>query len=118
MELGDRVEYFRAKADMERWQEQWELKQAEALRTVSAFRKMKDVWKTCAEESGDNDGKRAIALKESATYDRLQETLQSNLVKSGYGHLLVEGESLVQIIENDRLDPEKAFERTDPEHLQ
>ncbi|KAF9547927.1 hypothetical protein CPC08DRAFT_729608 [Agrocybe pediades] len=34
---GDRVQWFRAEAEMKRWQEQWEIKQAELLRCIRTF---------------------------------------------------------------------------------
>jgi hypothetical protein len=39
---GDRVQWFRAEAEMQRWQEQGEQKLAELLRTNRSFLKMED----------------------------------------------------------------------------
>ncbi|KAJ3712824.1 hypothetical protein C8R42DRAFT_567538, partial [Lentinula raphanica] len=41
---SDSVQWFRAEADMERWQEQLEIKHAEFLRLIASFTKHRDAW--------------------------------------------------------------------------
>ncbi|KAJ7930322.1 hypothetical protein B0H13DRAFT_1858952 [Mycena leptocephala] len=46
---SDRVQWFRAEAEMQRWQEQKEQKLVELLRTVRSFVKMQHVWTQLAD---------------------------------------------------------------------
>jgi hypothetical protein len=46
--LGNRVQWFRAEAEMQRWKEQKEQKLAELLRTNRSFLKMEATWTALA----------------------------------------------------------------------
>ncbi|KAJ7913646.1 hypothetical protein B0H13DRAFT_1873761 [Mycena leptocephala] len=48
---GDRLQWFRAEAEMQRWQEQKEQKLAELLRTNRSFLKMEATWAMLALDS-------------------------------------------------------------------
>ncbi|KAJ7788052.1 hypothetical protein B0H14DRAFT_2628674 [Mycena olivaceomarginata] len=63
----DRVQWFRAEAEMQRWQEQKEQKLAELLWTNRSFLKMEATWTALASESAIA-GHRAYARQKAATY--------------------------------------------------
>jgi hypothetical protein len=50
--LGDRVQWFRAQADMERWQEEVEILEEEFRRAIRGFEKMEQVWSSLAMSKG------------------------------------------------------------------
>ncbi|KAJ7828326.1 hypothetical protein B0H13DRAFT_2373260 [Mycena leptocephala] len=47
---ADRVQWFRAEAEVQRWQEHVEMRLAELLRTIRSFRKWDEVWLSLAEQ--------------------------------------------------------------------
>ncbi|KAF7372608.1 CxC2 domain-containing protein [Mycena venus] len=64
---GDRVQWFRAEAEMQRWQEQKEQKLIELLRTVRSFFKMQQVWTQLANgHSSNQPGHAAYARQKSS----------------------------------------------------
>jgi hypothetical protein len=75
---ADRVQWFRAFADMERWQEEVEILTQESRRTVMGFQKMRDVWYSLSSPSlvGDTSavgrGKTAYAKRQGAMYAALE----------------------------------------------
>ncbi|KAJ7683159.1 hypothetical protein B0H14DRAFT_2654984 [Mycena olivaceomarginata] len=79
---GDRVQWFRAEAEMQRWQEQKEQKLIELLRTVRRYLKMQQVWTQLA------DGHAAYATQKAAMYQRRTEETQKLVQVGGYGFLL------------------------------
>ncbi|KAJ6479795.1 hypothetical protein C8R45DRAFT_1101241 [Mycena sanguinolenta] len=66
---GDRVQWFRAETEMQRWQEQIEQKLAELLRTYRSFTKMQAVWLELA-ASAVQHGAAAYARQKAAMYMR------------------------------------------------
>ncbi|KAJ7743519.1 hypothetical protein DFH07DRAFT_777435, partial [Mycena maculata] len=46
---GDRIQWFRAEAEMERWREQVEMKLAEWRTTIRSFARYKDIWTILAD---------------------------------------------------------------------
>ncbi|KAJ7587732.1 hypothetical protein C8J56DRAFT_1050966 [Mycena floridula] len=79
---GDSVQWFRAEAEMERWQEQLEIKQAEFLRCIDSFKMMSRNWNLIAEHS--ERGARAYARQKSAMYSQCRDQFGA----AGYGVLL------------------------------
>ncbi|THU85187.1 hypothetical protein K435DRAFT_869548 [Dendrothele bispora CBS 962.96] len=71
-EEGDRVQWFRAEAEMYRWMEEFELKHAEFERTISHFRAMSSAWKSLA-GTNDNLGHVASASRKAAMFTDLAE---------------------------------------------
>ncbi|KAF7335902.1 CxC2 domain-containing protein [Mycena sanguinolenta] len=97
---GDRVQRFRAEADMQRWQEQIEQKLAELLRTGRSFGKMQSVWSELATIS-QQDGATAYAFQKSAMYKRRAAEVDTRLRELGYSKLCQKGASLVSFIEEE-----------------
>ncbi|KAJ3967682.1 hypothetical protein EV361DRAFT_1007290 [Lentinula raphanica] len=58
---SDSVQWFRAEADMERWQEQLEIKHAEFLRLIASFTKYRDAWDLLVNQYSSIPGHRAYA---------------------------------------------------------
>ncbi|KAJ6603684.1 hypothetical protein B0H10DRAFT_2229737 [Mycena sp. CBHHK59/15] len=72
---SDRVQWFRAEAEMYRWLEQYERKHAEGFRVIERFRRDSEVWKTLADrEEAQNGG-----VNGAATFARMQATMYSRL---------------------------------------
>ncbi|KAJ7861182.1 hypothetical protein B0H13DRAFT_1900607 [Mycena leptocephala] len=69
---GNRVQWFRAEADMQRWQEQQEQKLAELLRTNCSFFKMDQAWRALA-SSDLPAGRQAFARQKAAMYRKRAE---------------------------------------------
>ncbi|KAJ7082322.1 hypothetical protein C8R44DRAFT_753804 [Mycena epipterygia] len=72
-----RVQWHRARADMERWQEEVEILGQEFRRAIQGFIKMETVWNTLAQDHKDNPGKQAYALKTANIYHKMCEDAQS-----------------------------------------
>ncbi|KAJ7588670.1 hypothetical protein C8J56DRAFT_1077886, partial [Mycena floridula] len=83
---GDSVQWFRAEAEMERWQEQLEIKQAEFLRCIDSFKMMSRNWNLIAEHS--ERGARAYARQKSAMYSQMERQCRDQFGAAGYGVLL------------------------------
>lgn len=63
------MKFFRDEADMERWQEQVEIKHAEFARIIRAFRKYREIWAALAiPNSTSTPGHAAYANKVAARY--------------------------------------------------
>jgi hypothetical protein len=66
------VQWFRAEAEMMRWQEEYELKLVEFVRAIRHYETMEAVWlglsKSVESEGNENEGKAAYALKTAARY--------------------------------------------------
>ncbi|KAJ7360665.1 hypothetical protein DFH08DRAFT_683848 [Mycena albidolilacea] len=106
---GDRVQWFRAKAEMQRWQEQGEQKLAELLRTNRSFLKMEDTWTTLALQNAQaKPGHSAYAKQKAAMYRKRAEMAQALILGVGYGELLASDTSLVQRVQEER-DAERKF---------
>ncbi|KAJ7126016.1 hypothetical protein C8R44DRAFT_874401 [Mycena epipterygia] len=77
---SDRVQWFRAEAEMYRWLEAYERSHAELMRVIERFRRDSVVWAGRAEreesERGDVDGGTTFARMQAAMYRRLQHNAQ------------------------------------------
>ncbi|KAJ6632041.1 hypothetical protein B0H10DRAFT_1937760 [Mycena sp. CBHHK59/15] len=75
-EESDRVQWFRAEAEMYRWLEQYERKHAEMMRVIERFRRDNVVWEGLAdrveEQNGGRNGAVNFARMQAAMYKRLQ----------------------------------------------
>ncbi|KAK6985231.1 hypothetical protein R3P38DRAFT_2575035, partial [Favolaschia claudopus] len=68
---GDRVQFFRAEAEMERWREQVEMKLADWRTTVRSFAKYKEIWtKLAAIQDSSDVGFIAYAKDQAAIFGR------------------------------------------------
>ncbi|KAK7016483.1 hypothetical protein R3P38DRAFT_3202642 [Favolaschia claudopus] len=97
---SDRVQWFRAEAEVERWREHVEMRLAELLRSIRSFRKWDTVWTELAD--GVQAGYRAYA-KQKAHMNRCRaEKCESLLEAAGYKELWQPGASLVQYVIAER----------------
>ncbi|KAJ6613702.1 hypothetical protein B0H10DRAFT_2222055 [Mycena sp. CBHHK59/15] len=75
-EESDRVQWFRAEAEMYRWLEQYEWKHAEMMRIIERLRRDNVVWEGLAdrveERNGGRNGAVNFARMQAAMYKRLQ----------------------------------------------
>ncbi|KAJ6490891.1 hypothetical protein C8R45DRAFT_901278 [Mycena sanguinolenta] len=100
---GDRVQWFRAEAEMQRWQEQVEQKLAELLRTIRSFRTMHNVWtQLAAMQPGEKIGAIAYARQKAVMYLRRMGDGQKLVVVTGYGALLAPDANLINFVEAER----------------
>ncbi|KAJ7509367.1 hypothetical protein B0H11DRAFT_2184477 [Mycena galericulata] len=100
---GDRVQWFRAEAEMQRWQEQWEQKLVELLRTRRSFGKMESVWAQLADmQPSEAHGAKAYARQKAAMYARRKSEAEMQVKKVGYGQLLDETANVVALVEAER----------------
>ncbi|KAJ3834035.1 hypothetical protein F5878DRAFT_665121 [Lentinula raphanica] len=79
---SDSVQWFRAEADMERWQEQVEIKHAEFLRLIASFTKHRDAWDILATRSSPLPGHRAYALERRTMFENLRIDAQDKFRNS------------------------------------
>ncbi|KAJ2914357.1 hypothetical protein MD484_g6063, partial [Candolleomyces efflorescens] len=68
--LGDRVHWFRAEAEMERWREQWEIKLIEFLRCIRSFDTMSETWTSLAARHS-SPSHTAYARKKGLMYQQM-----------------------------------------------
>jgi len=108
------VQWFRAEAEMERWREEWEAKQADFLRCIRTFGKMADVWRTlsaCEPEHLSDRGRIAYAKQKSAMFQGMACHAKDTFRSAGYGELIdhlinqQEGKILADFVLAERSDP-------------
>ncbi|KAJ7922159.1 hypothetical protein B0H13DRAFT_1525370, partial [Mycena leptocephala] len=93
---GDRVQWFRAEAEMQRWQEQCEQKLVELLRIRRSFGKMESVWVLLADmQPSEAHGSKAYARQKAAMYARRKSEAETKIKAVGYGQLLDETADVV-----------------------
>ncbi|KAJ7679610.1 hypothetical protein B0H17DRAFT_1206512 [Mycena rosella] len=77
---SDRVQWFRAEAEMYRWLEQYERKHAELMRVIARFRRDSEVWGKRADReeglSGGVNGSATFARMQAVMYQRLQHNAE------------------------------------------
>ncbi|KAJ7079001.1 hypothetical protein C8R44DRAFT_863022 [Mycena epipterygia] len=75
-EESDRVQWFRAEAEMYRWLEQYERKHAELMRVIERFRRDSEVWvglgDHAEQQNGGINGAVSFARMQAAMYKRLE----------------------------------------------
>ena len=100
---GDRVQWFRAEAEMERWLEESEFLQAQFMCCIRSFTKMRDIWTVLA-QSSSQPGHIAYAKKTAEMYAKMANDAQAKFTLAGYGHrVLQKGEILADHIVRDHL---------------
>jgi hypothetical protein len=119
------VQWFRAEAEMERWREEWEAKQADFLRCIRTFSKMADVWQTLSahelepERSSDFKldayktlaGRIAYAKQKSAIFREMERHAKDTFRSAGYSELVdqlidrQEGKILADFVLAERSHP-------------
>ncbi|KAJ7016232.1 hypothetical protein C8F04DRAFT_1282112 [Mycena alexandri] len=74
-EESDRVQWFRAEAEMYRWLEQYERKHAEGFRVIERFRRDSTVWAGLAEREEKRNG----GVNGASTFARMRAAMCSRL---------------------------------------
>ncbi len=110
---GDRVQWFRAEAEMHRWQEEWEMGQADYMRCIRFFRAKGDIWTSLVADGADDDlvrlGKNASARKEARMYADMADYAVKLLSDQGYSYLLDDKKPLYQHLDEVRALPENVL---------
>ncbi|THU94988.1 hypothetical protein K435DRAFT_859998 [Dendrothele bispora CBS 962.96] len=91
---GDRVQWFRAEAEMYRWMEQFEIKHAEFARVISHFRTMSSTWNSLA-ESHESPGHTAYAKRHAMMYMDLAEDAELRFKRVGHPEFVVLAEDVL-----------------------
>jgi hypothetical protein len=84
----DCVQWFRAEAKMECWQEEWEAKQADFLHCIRTFCTMSTVWQTMASNSSKL-GRVAYAKQKSAMYQEMEHNAKDMFSNAGYVRIVI-----------------------------
>ncbi|CAA7262271.1 unnamed protein product [Cyclocybe aegerita] len=84
---GDQVQFFWAEAEVQRWREELEIKQADFLRCIRAFATMSSVWLKLSSTSS-SAGAAAYARKKSAMYKTMECDARTLFAAAGFGHLV------------------------------
>ncbi|KAK0470868.1 hypothetical protein IW261DRAFT_1572702 [Armillaria novae-zelandiae] len=84
---GDRVTFFRAEAEKDRWLEQWEIKIAEFLRCIWSFDQYTTMWKALA-TTDKSLGFKQYALEKANMYTMLGARAKQEFETLGYGNVL------------------------------
>ena len=109
---GNRVQWFRAEADMQRWQEQTEVKLIEFLRCMQTYNKMAAVWTLLSQMQPDNlAGHAAYAKRTAGMYKRMEKECEKKFDEAGHKELRLSarnnyGEFMKYIIANRRKEEE------------
>ena len=87
---------------MQRWQEEWERKQAEFMRCIRSYDKMSNVWAELSKAS-PSQGHAAYTCKKSAMFSRMKQIAQAKFNAAGYANrALQDGQILSDLIQQDR----------------
>ena len=103
MQGSARVQWHRARADMELWQEEVEILAQEFCRAIQGFNRMETVWTALAHEHAEDPGKKAYALKTANMFQEMGKDAQEKFTKVG-GTWPQAGVSLAQHIKSERPD--------------
>ncbi|KAJ7833263.1 hypothetical protein B0H14DRAFT_2364385 [Mycena olivaceomarginata] len=99
---SDRVQWFRAEAEMYRWLEAYERKHAELFRVIARFHHDSEVWTGRADrdemENGGLTGAGAFARMQAAMYQRLQHNTEVHFSESGAHHDWVTATSFDELV--------------------
>ncbi|KAJ6505280.1 hypothetical protein C8R45DRAFT_923574 [Mycena sanguinolenta] len=80
--MAARVQWHRARADMEQWQEV-EILGQEFHRAIQGFNKMETIWTALAHDHENAPGKKAYALKVAGMYQQMGKDAQEQFEKVG-----------------------------------
>ncbi|KAF9559482.1 hypothetical protein CPC08DRAFT_723823 [Agrocybe pediades] len=107
---SDSVQWFRAEAEMRRWQEEHEIVQAQFLRCIRAFHTMSAVWFRMSEDTTTSFGHQCYARKMAARYSNLEIDARGKFASAGYADKIAgmdKGIPLAEMINSDRQVAEK-----------
>ncbi|KZV60063.1 hypothetical protein PENSPDRAFT_594542 [Peniophora sp. CONT] len=102
LEEGDRVQWFRAEAEMLRFKEQLEKREVEFLRVIDSHTKTSKVWQDLARQQ-ERPGNAAYARRQAAMWSNMATDANGKLEKGGYS-LLAEGEDIVSRVLSRRAE--------------
>lgn len=91
---ADRVQWFRARADMERWVEEGEISEEEFRRLIRACDMMKDIWSKLA-DSSEKKGYAAYAREKADMYLQMGRDARGKF-EGAHGTWPAEGITLAQ----------------------
>ncbi|KAJ7703365.1 hypothetical protein B0H16DRAFT_1747963 [Mycena metata] len=103
-EESDRVQWFRAEAEMYRWLEQYERKHAELMRVIERFRRDGEVWAGLGDreeaQNGGVSGAATFARMQAAMYRRLEHNAKLTFkdAESGAHHDWVSATSFDELV--------------------
>ena len=72
---------------MERWREEWEIKQANFIRCIWSFNKMSSIWEEMAMNSIEA-GKHVYSKHKSALFKEMEQHARKLFNDASYGHLI------------------------------
>ncbi|KAJ7067660.1 hypothetical protein C8F01DRAFT_1248023 [Mycena amicta] len=107
---GDRVQWFRAEAEMQRWREQKEQKLAELLRTRRSFLREQSIW-TALASGANHAGYDAYAQKKAWMYARMAEDTKKHIILAGHANLLADDANFVEWVQGQREEEDRAFNK-------
>ncbi|KAF9022665.1 hypothetical protein BDZ89DRAFT_1137177 [Hymenopellis radicata] len=92
---GDKVQWYRTEAEMDRWQEDHETKQAKFLRSLRSYEEDRRAW-TARTDAIAKDGTDDLATKGKIAYGRERIALFNSMIQrterrmrvAGYGHIM------------------------------
>lgn len=82
LNVVDRVQWFRARADMERWQEEVEILEEELRRMVRGCQRMDEVWTVMANQC-EKTGYKAYALQKASMFKCMGDEANNKLRDAG-----------------------------------
>ena len=92
---------------MQRWLEEWEIRQADYLRCIRFFQTIAKVWQElviiCSDGNTVQLGKNAYARKKAQMFTDMANHAIKLLTTEGYGHLLDDKKAFYEHIEAVRL---------------
>ncbi|KAF9553842.1 hypothetical protein CPC08DRAFT_727604 [Agrocybe pediades] len=112
-EESDSVQWFRAEAEMQRWQEEVEIKQAEFLRCIRSFSSMSEKWTQLGKLNSHSPGRMAYTKKRAAQYTLLGHDAKTLFCSAGYKDRMCQSLEkhilLADMIKEDRRKEALAF---------
>ncbi|KAJ7018652.1 hypothetical protein C8F04DRAFT_1198692 [Mycena alexandri] len=111
---GDRVQWFRAEAEMQRWQEEVEAKLAELRTTFRSFALYKEAWTKMANCQDASDiGHIAYAKQKAEMFRRREEEGRDALRRTApkYASLAADDTDLVEFVTAERAIYQEMFQR-------
>lgn len=126
--LGDRIQWFRAREEVECWRERLETIQAYFLNGLRGFRQMQKFWSV---ETADLNsapvsipyphttwsmGHAAYARRQGKMYEQLYSTLKATYDQHPF-QKVAEGEILADLVGRQREESRKELDATVAEHL-
>ncbi|KAJ7290778.1 hypothetical protein C8J57DRAFT_1612056 [Mycena rebaudengoi] len=100
-EDASRVQWFRARADMQHFQEEVEILAQEFRNATCGFTRMNEVWTCLATDAKSSHGAVAYAMEKASMFSRMAEECRAAFIKVG-GTWPADGTSLANHIRDER----------------